>query len=432
MHALRKEPNTDTIELVAPKPVPLVWLEAIDGAGRQIAPLPLGSKVVVGSAPNCELPLGDPAVSKRHCVVHSDQGGLWVQDLGSRNGLHVGGARVSAARLHVGSSFVVGHVIVSVRNDEWPDEASQCEPLPGLIGHSAPMLRLAATVRQLAAVSLPVVVQGPTGSGKELVAHALHKLGPRASKPLVALNAGALPRDLAAAELFGHERGAFTGAHARRDGAIVQAHGGTLFLDEVGELCLDTQVKLLRVLEEGEVRPLGARCVTRVDVRVVAASWAQLDAMVTQGTFREDLYHRLAVGLVRVPSLDERPSDIGPLARWFLDQHRAELGAKSCTSEVLAALATRHWPGNVRQLRNVVLRAALIAKGNQIELADLHEATAGMLLQGRRMSPSAAQALVRACNGSVSAAARRCDVPRSTFRGWLKPCASDSKNTADS
>lgn len=381
-----------------------------------------GCSVAIGSRPDADLVLCDRTVSGRHCTIRCAGRRLWVEDEGSRNGVYVGGAKVRSAQLVPGACFVVGHCTIAVRSAVGQEAEPEAEvaPLPRMVGRSTAMLRVAAQARRLAPLSVPVLIRGATGTGKELVARALHEMSPRHDKAYVALNAGALAKDLASAELFGHDRGAYTGAHMRRDGAFVGADGGTLFLDEVGELSADVQVKLLRALEDGEVRPLGAQGAIRVNVRVIAATWQPLEQLVAQGRFREDLYHRLAVGMISLPTLASRRSDISALVEYFLSQCEREIGRRKISSAALGCLAAQRWPGNVRQLKNVVWRAAILAPGEligpeEVEMA-IHENPAA----AQRMSKSSARALVESCNGRIAQAARVCGVPRSTFRGWIR------------
>src|SRR5271156_1772550 len=221
------------------------------------------------------------------------------------------------------------------------------------------MRRLADQVRRLAQHALPVLIAGESGTGKELIARALHAEGPRRAKPFVAINVTALPRELVESELFGHERGAFTGAHVRRQGAFAEAQGGSLFLDEIGDLPLEAQPKILRALDGYEVRRVGgAGSGRRPDVRVVAATHARLEQRVNRGEFRRDLYHRLECFVVHVPPLRERRGDIGVIARELLRQLASDVGTRQLTASAIARLAVHNWPGNVRELRNVLCRAA--------------------------------------------------------------------------
>jgi two-component system nitrogen regulation response regulator GlnG len=233
----------------------------------------------------------------------------------------------------------------------------------GIIGEDPALLDALARVRLVAPTTTPVLVTGESGVGKELFARALHELGPNPGGPFVAVNCGALPRELAESELFGHERGAFTGAAGRRAGWFEEASGGTLMLDEVGELPLDLQPKLLRVLETGRLRRVGGAGEIAVRVRVVAMTLRNLETEVQRRTFRDDLYYRLAGFCVRVPSLRERRRDIPLLAQHFLRDVTAEVGPRHLDTSALAALAGANWPGNVRELRNVIRRAAILTSG---------------------------------------------------------------------
>lgn len=240
--------------------------------------------------------------------------------------------------------------------------ASPVEPLPGMIGASEPMQLLYRLVRLVAARNTTVLVIGETGTGKELVASALHKLSPRASRPFVIVNCAAIPEALLESELFGHVRGAFTGAVQSHLGRIQAASGGTLFLDEIGELPLSLQAKLLRFLEQREIQRLGSTDTMKVDVRVVAATNADLMDRVEKGDFREDLYYRLSAFPIELPPLAGRAADIVPLAEHFL-QRIAGRGSSPALSADSAGLLQGHsWPGNVRELQHVIERAAILAE----------------------------------------------------------------------
>lgn len=242
-----------------------------------------------------------------------------------------------------------------------------------LLGKSAVMQRLFALLERLAATSSTVLIQGESGTGKELVARALHYNGIRRRQPFVPVNCAAMPEGLLESELFGHTRGAFTGAQIARRGLFVEASRGTIFLDEISEMPLGMQAKLLRVLEQRQVRPVGSDREIEVDVRVVAATNQDLDVAVQQGKFREDLYYRLKVMLVRVPPLRERPEDIPFLAETFLQRHTAANHglARRFTRQALRALEQYDWPGNVRELSHVVERAVTLSNGEWIDSEDL-------------------------------------------------------------
>ncbi len=233
--------------------------------------------------------------------------------------------------------------------------------LPGMVGESPAIRELARLVRLVAPHPARVLIEGETGSGKELVAHAVHTLSGREAKPFVALNCAAIPETLLEAELFGHTRGAFTGAVQSRQGRIEAANGGTLFLDEIGELPLALQAKLLRFLENGELQRIGGNETIHVDVRVVSATHQFLEERAEKGTFRLDLYHRLAAFPVLVPALRERLEDLPMLVEYILRELRGDLPSKCVSASALDRLAAHAWPGNVRELQNVLMRAAILS-----------------------------------------------------------------------
>jgi DNA-binding NtrC family response regulator len=243
------------------------------------------------------------------------------------------------------------------------------KPLPGMVGVSPAMLQLANLVRAVAPHSTAVLITGETGAGKELVAGAIHELSPRADKPFITVNCAAIPEALVESELFGHTRGAFTGAVQSRLGKLHAAQGGTIFFDEIGELPLASQAKLLRFLESGEVQRLGTSDVFRLDARVIAATNVDLEARVQQRLFREDLYYRISVFPIELPPLRERCTDIALLARHFIAQLAGNKGGK-LTPETEAILASHSWPGNVRELRNVMERAFVLSAGRSVITPD--------------------------------------------------------------
>ncbi len=240
-------------------------------------------------------------------------------------------------------------------------ESAPFNPLPGMIGHAAAMQTLYRMASLAAPRNTTVLITGPTGSGKELVARAVHELSPRAARAFVVVNCAAIPETLLESELFGYGRGAFTGALQSYRGRIQAAQGGTLFLDEIGEMPLSLQPKLLRFLEQKELQRLGNSETVRVDTRVVAATNANLFALVRQGRFREDLYYRLCTFPVQVPALCERPEDIDLLAQHFVEKHALRSPVPELSFEFLESLRARSWPGNVRELQNVIERALILA-----------------------------------------------------------------------
>jgi DNA-binding NtrC family response regulator len=247
-----------------------------------------------------------------------------------------------------------------------------------IVTRSAAMRPVLHAAEKAAASVIPVLIDGESGVGKELIARAIHGSGARRTRPFVAVNCGALPENLVESILFGHEKGAFTGATEKHSGKFVEADGGTLFLDEVGELPLAAQVKLLRALQEGEVEPVGGRKTVKVDVRIVSATNRDLIADVKAGRFREDLFYRLHVFPIAVPPLHRRPEDIPELARHFLARIAAEEGkrVRGFTAEALALLAAFRWPGNVRQLENTIFRAVVLADGEEIGVNEFPQVAA--------------------------------------------------------
>jgi DNA-binding NtrC family response regulator len=415
-----------TVELPAGDPaLPQVWLRVEDGGvtAAVFVPLSPGEELVVGSSPSADVRLADSTVSARHCRVSHAGASIDVVDLGSRNGVRIGGLRVERASLVVGSSFELGRTALHIELGSPP--AVEGPPLDQLVGRSRPMRRLAAAVRRAAPLRLPVLLRGESGTGKDLVARAIHEESARRGRPFVALNAATITRELAESELFGHARGAFTGAVRERRGAFREANHGTLFLDEIAALPLDVQAKLLRVVEESVVRPLGAEVSQAVDVRLIAATCEPLEVMVAERSFRADLYERLAVCVIPVPPLRDRPEDIPLLARHLMAV--SELGDRELAAGALAVLRAQRWPGNVRELRNVIVQAAVRADGPILAdhvTAVLAERAAAVR---RRISPDDARRLYEQAGGNMSAAARTAAVPRSTMRDLLKaarPCSS--------
>jgi DNA-binding NtrC family response regulator len=253
-----------------------------------------------------------------------------------------------------------------------PAEAAEVAPAHGLIGRSRGMLAVYKQIAHAAGSDAPVLITGETGTGKELVAHAIHHHGRRAGRPFVPVNCASLAESLLESELFGHVRGSFTGAVGDKKGVFEQAQGGTIFLDEIGETTPAVQVRLLRVLEQGEVRPVGASRVVTVDVRVVAATNRDLERAVREGTFRQDLYYRLNVVRIAVPPLRERRDDIPLLAAHVLGKMAGAKGqARRLSSPALAALTAYAWPGNVRELENVLERVAVSPTGDTVDVEDL-------------------------------------------------------------
>jgi DNA-binding NtrC family response regulator len=310
--------------------------------------------------------------------------------------------------------------------------------LGAMIGSGSAMREVFAQIRKVAETDLTVLVRGESGTGKELVAQALHESSSRARRPFVAVNCAAISRELVESELFGHEKGAFTGASARRIGRFESAHEGTIFLDEIGDMPLETQAKVLRVLQERSFERVGGSKPITVDVRVVAATHRDLEAEVARGGYRADLYYRLRVVELVVPPLRERLEDLPSLVGRFLDQLSERLGReKKCVSDgAMARLARHTWPGNVRELRNIIEQAAVLASGERIEETDLRLTDAvAVTPAGSDVSTSFAEAKRRAVEhfertyltlalerhgGNISQAAEAIGMARQSLQQKLK------------
>ncbi|WP_231511118.1 sigma 54-dependent Fis family transcriptional regulator [Chondromyces apiculatus] len=404
-------------------PLAAIWLRVESGETEAIpaarTPLAPGEEIVLGSSKVAPMRVIDPAISGRHCRVVHRGDSIEVLDLGSRNGVRVGGVRVQQARLHPGGAFEIGHTLVRVDAARMNPVGDDAPPLKQLVGRSRVMCQLAASVRKVAPLRLPVLLRGESGTGKDLIAQAVHEESDRRRGPFVALNCATISRELAESELFGHKRGAFTGALRDRRGAFQAADGGTLFLDEIATMSPELQAKMLRVVEEGVVRPLGTDVASKVDVRLVVATCEPLEALVSERLFRADLYERLAVCRLLVPPLRERDDDIPLLARHLLEH--SEIGACTLSPGALAALRAHRWSGNVRELRNVLVQAALLADGGSV----LPEHISAVLVERappfkRRVTPADALKVFEEVGGNISAAARRAEMPRTTMRDLLR------------
>jgi DNA-binding NtrC family response regulator len=348
-------PRSEVLERLS-----LLW-RAPDGSPRNLD-LRDGA-VTVGAHPSNDVALEDRFVSAFHCRLH-ESGGRWrVKDLGSTNGTWVDGLRVADAELGDGARLRAGSQELVVHQEKPRLTAS----LPGLVARDPALAPVLDLLRRAAPSVLPVMLLGESGTGKEVAARAVHELSARGQGPFVPLNCGAIPRDLAEAELFGHEKGSFTGAITSAPGAFGAADGGTLFLDEIGDLPLALQVKLLRALEASEIKPVGAARPRAIDVRIVCATHQDLRQRIREGQFREDLFYRLRGVTVELPPLRARTQDILPLAEHFLAGSRKILAA-----DARAALLQYRWPGNVRELRHVMQLAVLLSETNVVRAHTLH------------------------------------------------------------
>jgi len=349
--------------------------------GFQAKNLVPGDVIAVGRSRECEVQIDHPSVSRRHVAVHATEPVL-IEDLGSSNGTRVGDIRIpphAATPLPTGQIAQIGIAMLVVqRGGRTASSPTEAAGTPTLVPSAAPpgtadspMQRLERLVELVAGSEISVIVLGETGVGKEVVSETLHRRSPRAGKPFVMLNCAALSESLLESELFGHERGAFTGAVRDKPGLVEAANGGTLLLDEVGEMPLGVQAKLLRVVEMREATRLGSVVPRRIDVRFVAATNRDLEALVDSGAFRRDLYFRLNGITLTIPPLRERRDEIAPLARQFAAEARTRAGRAARPDVVIDAAAIvllerYDWPGNVRELRALIERAVLLAAGGPV------------------------------------------------------------------
>jgi DNA-binding NtrC family response regulator len=406
--------------------------------GRGKSALSLGAEPrVVGRSGACDLVLDDPAVSAAHVELVATDLGVRVKDLGSSNGTLLAGHRIDLAYLTTAARLTCGHTELFFRPaDADPVVLAKKSSFGRLVGGSVAMRRLFENLEVLAKTELSVLVLGETGTGKELVARAIHDASPRAKHPFVVVDCGAIATSLAESTLFGHERGAFTGALARQSSPFVDARGGTVFLDELGELPLEVQPKLLRVLAEKRVRSVGGREDTPVDVRIVAATRRDILREVSRETFRSDLYFRVAQGRLELPALRDRREDLPLLAERIF----AELGAEGAFARLDAESLDRadryDWPGNVRELRNVLALALAYDDGGTIDLAPHLDSESmvrppsggsgptmpkGTFAEAKRaLEESYFKALAAACAGNVSEMSRRSGVDRKTVRDHMR------------
>ena len=339
-------------------------LGVAEGDARGLSWKSSSERCSIGSHPSNDFVLSDPTVSRFHCEITVAGQTARIRDLGSLNGTFVDGTQIVEAHLKNGSAIRLGRSVLSFSLGELESSIAQSaeDSFGGLVGASVAMRAVFAILEKVAQSDATVLIEGETGTGKDVAAEGIHQASPRHDANLIVVDCGAVPANLLESQLFGHERGAFTGAEQRRVGAFEEASGGTVFLDEIGELPLELQPKLLRVLEKKQITRLGSNQPRAVDQRVIAATNRDLRAMVNSGQFREDLYYRLAVVRVRLPALRERPEDIPLLVRRFLHSFGAspEVSERLTRVDYLSALSRSAWPGNVRELKNSIERSIVL------------------------------------------------------------------------
>ena len=336
-------------------------LRVVEGPDRGLQATSAGEEATAGTAPGNDLLLTDPTVSRHHLAVRAGRHGLELSDLGSTNGTVLGGYRIRAALVEPGALLRAGQDVIRIDllDEELLEPVSERDRFGEVIGASAAMRRLFAVLERFAGTDGTVLLEGETGTGKEILAEAIHQESPRRGGPFVVVDCGAIAPTLIESELFGHARGAFTGADRDRRGAVGAARGGTLFLDEIGELPLELQPVLLRLLESGTYARVGEQRRHEADLRVIAATNRDLRAEVNRGRFRADLFYRLAVLRAVVPPLRERLEDVPLLVHHFCRQLAADEGSR-LPDDLVTALSRQRWPGNVRELRAAVQRALVL------------------------------------------------------------------------
>lgn len=408
--------------------VPVYELRVVKGADKGKHQRVCLRRLLIGTGEGAHFKLDDPTVSAVHCELLADSTGFRVRDLGAKNGVQLGGHRVSEAWLEAKDDVVLGNTVLRFKLLEEAEESplEEASGFAKLKGSSLPMRELYGQLKRAARADAPVLLNGETGAGKELAAEALVTEGPRRDGPLVVVDCGRLVSNLAEAELFGHEEGAFTGAHKRVLGAFERANRGTLFLDEVGELPLELQPKLLGVLERKVVQRVGGTEAVPINVRIIAATHRDLERAVNRGTFRADLFFRLAAVQIRLPPLREREDDIPALVAHFLD----ELPGKRVrlSPGALQRLYDSEYPGNVRELRSAVERAALginepapAAPTQQLPVIDPQTP---FRVQKARLIDSFERAYVKGllelAKGNVSEAARQSGINRVQLHALIR------------
>jgi DNA-binding NtrC family response regulator len=350
-------------------PVQRISLEVIDGEDTGENASFEKPVIRIGADPLCDIILSDPTVSRTHAEIRRRGENLELVDLDSTNGTFLDGLQIGRSAIRPGATFKVGRTSIrlTVQTEQVPVKMTDRTRYGNIIGQSQALREIFSILDRVAPSDLSVVIEGETGTGKELIAQALHEHSNRVGEPFVVFDCSAFPASLLESELFGHEKGAFSGAMNRHRGVFERADGGTIFFDELGEMDIEFQAKFLRVLETGDVRRVGGEKTFNVDVRVVAATNRNLEELVEEKKFRRDLFYRLAKVRFRLPALRDRVEDIPLLAEHFLDMIASDDRAKPLlTEDAVRALQLYGWPGNIRQLKNVIEKAVALSSGGTI------------------------------------------------------------------
>ncbi len=422
--------STATMMVVAPSKEPVRHKVRVPmESGESSWDIPT-TGLIFGTQEDVDVRLNDPFVSRRHLKLIPSELGIRVEDLDSRNGVFVGMQRIGSAEIQPPFQVRIGDTVVHVGSDK---EETSSPAVPALVGDSPSIRQLKSLITRVAAADIPTLILGETGTGKEIIARQVAAASSRARRPFLTLNCGALSPELLESELFGHEKGAFTGAELKRVGAFEAAHQGTLFLDEIGELPLTMQAALLRAIEYGEVRRVGSSEAFRVDVRIIAATNRDLDAEVKRGTFREDLLHRLNVIVLRACPLRERAGDVRLLAQHFAREFSPPGRRAVLEESTLKMLEGHRWPGNVRELRNAIQRALILSPATHLLPEHLHLSAA----EAQKETPISTQSTpqdaltmeerereaivdaLRESRGNKSEAAEKLGISRSTIHRKL-------------
>ncbi len=390
--------------------------------------------LLVGASPDCDLMLTDPAVSRRHFELLTTEEGYVLRDLDSKNGTEIRGIRVKQALLYGNEEIDVGNstLLLSVYDEHDEFALSRKNSFGTMLGRSAVIRQVFAELERVAPSDASLLLEGESGTGKDLAAENIHRHSPRKGHPFVVFDFAAVSPTLIESELFGHRKGAFTGADRDRRGVIESADGGTVFLNEIGEIPLKLQPRLLRLLDNWETRRVGENRYRKVDVRLIAATNRDLKNEVAQGRFREDLYYRLTVVRIRLPALRDRREDIALLAKKFITDRAPDQDPdKIITEQVLAMFLNHLWPGNIRELRNVVDRLILFPQRPHSALRRDRDAPRPPPVPAdfldlsfrdfqQQCEKAYLSAVIDSCNGVMTEAAARSDLPRMTFYRLVK------------